>query len=43
MTEVYAFDSTLETIAPFPNIFSKYINPHGFLESFSRSSTSGNY
>lgn len=43
MTEVHAFDSSLETIAPFPNIFHKSINQHGFVESLSRSSTSGNY
>lgn len=43
MTEVYSFDSSLETIAPFPNIFSQSINQHGFVESSSRSSTSGNY
>lgn len=44
MTEVNAFDSLLETIAPFPNIFSENINQHGFIESsFSRPSTSGSY
>lgn len=43
MTEVHAFDSSLETIAPFPNIFAQSINQHGFVESLSRSSTSGNY
>lgn len=42
MTEVNTFDSSLETIAPFPNIFSKNINQRGFVESsFSRPSTSG--
>ncbi|XP_026818236.1 protein misato [Rhopalosiphum maidis] len=40
MTEVHAFDSSLETIAPFPNIFAQSINQHGFVESLSRSSTS---
>lgn len=40
MTEVYSFDSSLETIAPFPNIFAQSINQHGFVESLSRSSTS---
>jgi len=40
MTEVHSFESPLETIAPFPNIFSKYINQHGFVESYSRSSAS---
>ncbi|XP_060861222.1 protein misato isoform X1 [Metopolophium dirhodum] len=40
MTEVHSFDSSLETIAPFPNIFSQSINQHGFVESSSRSSTS---
>ncbi|KAL5244425.1 hypothetical protein ACI65C_011835 [Semiaphis heraclei] len=40
MTDVYSFDSSLETIAPFPNIFSQSINQHGFVESSSRSSTS---
>lgn len=44
MTEVNAFDSSLETIAPFPNIFSSNINKCGFVESsFSRPSTSGSY
>lgn len=43
MTEVHAFDSSLETIAPFPNIFSRHINQHGFIDSSSRSSDMGNY
>lgn len=43
MTEVCGFDSSLETIAPFPNIFSQYINQHGFVETTSRPSASGNY
>lgn len=43
MTEIHAFDTSLQTIAPFPNIFSQYINQHGFLESTSRSNASGNY
>lgn len=43
MTDVRAFDSSLETIAPFPNIFSQYINQYGFVDSFPRSPNSGNY
>lgn len=41
-TEVFGFDASLETIAPFPNIFSEYINRSGFVESFTRPSTTGN-
>lgn len=43
MTDVRSFDSPLETIAPFPNIFSQYINQHGFVDSSSRSFDSGDY
>jgi len=43
MTEVRAFDSPLQTIAPFPNIFSEYVNQHGFVDTFCRPSSSGDY
>lgn len=43
MTDVRAFDSSLETIAPFPNIFSQYINQYGFVDSLPRPSNSGDY
>ncbi|XP_050432328.1 protein misato [Adelges cooleyi] len=39
-TEVLGFESPLETIAPFPNIFSQYINQDGFLTDTTRPSTS---
>ncbi|XP_050542872.1 protein misato [Daktulosphaira vitifoliae] len=39
-TEVLGFESPLETIAPFPNIFSKLINQDGFLTQIARPSSS---